>query len=226
MNFKLGLFSLIYFRASVRPSTCGSEGPNSNHIKPSCATNMLFSSVQTCPPWVRANVIPATQWHKINSKVAATIVNMTQWAMEGKIMFLQRQDWNQGRVIGKHNLSNSAVVLGRGGEVGGLLTEAQWSAAQRGAQFPAIPSTLGWALNAPLTPRWRRGHAASHLEPITLEGLWQRDPPLHPQSPSTRCRAVQYCSDPSHTCPPHTHTFYFNQVSLVTSALTMSLWCE
>lgn len=143
------------------PSTCVPEGPNSNHIKPSCATNMLFSSVHTCPPWVRANVIPATQWHKINSKVAATIVNMAQWAMERKIMFLQHQDWNQGRGVGKHNLSNSAVVLGRGGEVGGLLTEAQWSAAQRGARFPAIPSALGWALNAPLTPRWRRGHAAS-----------------------------------------------------------------
>lgn len=58
-------------------------------------------------------------------------------------MLLQHQDRNQGRVVGKHNLSNSAVVLGRGGEVGGLLTEAQWSVAQRGAQFPAIPSALG-----------------------------------------------------------------------------------
>lgn len=42
----------------------------------------------------------------------------------------------------------------------------------------AIPSALRWAFNAALTPFWRRGHAASHLEPITLEGLWQG--PHHP----------------------------------------------
>lgn len=63
------------------------------------------------------------------------------------------------------------VGVGRAREAGRLLTEAQWSAARRGLQLSAIPSALGSALNAPLTPGWRRGHAASHLEPLTLEGL-------------------------------------------------------
>lgn len=43
----------------------------------------------------------------------------------------------------KHNLSNSAVGVGRGRGVGRLLTEAQWSAAQRGVRSSAIPSALG-----------------------------------------------------------------------------------
>lgn len=87
-------------------------------------------------------------------------------------------------------------MMSRGWEVGRVLMEAQWSAAQYGgsvcvfgwgvggewgwACLSAIPSALGWALNAALTPCWRRGHAASHLEPITLEGLWQSPQPTTP----------------------------------------------
>lgn len=93
----------------------------------------------------RVSVIPATQCCKITSKVAATIFNETQQPLERKIttFFLVEAEIEVKLLFGKHNLSNKAVVVGRAREVGRLLAEAQWSAAQRGVQFSAIPSALG-----------------------------------------------------------------------------------
>lgn len=55
-----------------------------------------------------------------------------------------------------------------------LLVEAQWSAAWYRVQSRRSHQSWTELLMRPLTPCWRWGHTASHLEPITLEGLWHR----------------------------------------------------
>lgn len=93
----------------------------------------------------------------------------------------------------------------RGGPV---VSSAVWGSVS------AIPSALGWALNAALTPCWRRGHAASHLEPITPEGLWQSP------APSAPCSAVQRRSDHSYIhIPPLSTTRLFIFVPISSSFL-------
>lgn len=90
---------------------------------------------------------------------------------------------------------------------GPVVSSAVWGSVS------AIPSALGWALNASLTPCWRRGHAASHLEPITLEGLWQRPLPTPTPHHSITLYALLCC--PMQPWPvSHVHSSTFHNKSL------------
>lgn len=54
----------------------------------------------------------------------------------------------------------------------GLCAEAQSVSGVLSGSVPVILISYGTELlMRPLTPRWRRGHTASHLEPITAAGL-------------------------------------------------------
>lgn len=99
---------------------------------------MLLSSIRTSLPSGRGNVIPATQCCHLTSKVAATEFKETAADGEENGTFLQSK-----LLFGKRSLSYKAVVLGRGGEVGRLLTEAHGQ--RRSVGFTSLQSHQPWA---------------------------------------------------------------------------------
>lgn len=98
-----------------------------------------------------------------------------------------------------------------------LLVEAQWSAAWYRVQSRRSHQSWTELLMRPLTPCWRWGHTASHLEPITPEGLWHRpssQTPIAPHAHALLSNTALTTLSPTFLCFSQQNSLHFPHVLL------------
>lgn len=186
---------------SSTTAVCGKRiaSLNENLInRKTCLTNSLPFS----PPSGQTQLAPHKDAKMDRAPgIAVTIVSGMIELSRGKIKTVQcckgrhgGQEWHGSLLDGKW--FSRAALPSRTSDMGRLLCGGPVGQ-RRDIGFSPSDSHQLWTelLMRPLTPRWRRGHTASHLEPITLEGLWHIDPPPRAPSPNVFMLCCPVSSD-------------------------------